>query len=154
MFVQASAMNDSAIKVELVRGRDLAARLAAISSDCPFETMLIGLATSTQPQQLAEQIAAQFASDHMHNGWFKNTPALLGVVQAIGQQAIQELLARTSPGAASDAVVDVDEMARLLDVSVPTVRRMVKDGQIPFMRTGRQLRFVPGDVFASIQQRR
>lgn len=116
--------------------------------------MLIGLATSPQPAQLAEQIATQFDNDHMHDGWFESSPTLISVVQAIGQQALQELLAQTSPGAISSEAVDIDEMARLLDVSVPTVRRMVRANQIPYMRTGRMYRFVPADVFASIQRGR
>lgn len=154
MFVQASTPSASAIKIELVRGRDLGSRLGAIAMNCPFETMLIGLATSPQPAQLAEQIATQFIDDHMHDGWFESSPALIGVVQAIGQHAMQELLNQTMPGAVSSDVVDVDEMARLLDCSVPTVRRMVQRGQIPCMRSGRVLRFVPADVFASMQRNR
>lgn len=154
MFVQASSPSSSAIKIELVTGRNLGVRLNSIARDCPFETMLIGLATSPQPAQLAEQVAAQFADDHMHDGWFESSPALIGVVQAIGQHAMQELLSSTMPGAVSSDAVDADEMARLLDCSVPTVRRMVQRGQIPCMRSGRVLRFVPADVFASLRLNR
>ena len=38
------------------------------------------------------------------------------------------------------------EVAAILRVSVPTVRRMVKDGRLASVRVGSQLRFRPEDV--------
>jgi excisionase family DNA binding protein len=40
-----------------------------------------------------------------------------------------------------------------LGVSVPTVRRLVKAGEIPFLRLGKALRFVAADVLASLDRR-
>jgi excisionase family DNA binding protein len=36
---------------------------------------------------------------------------------------------------------------------VPTVRRLVKNGEIPHLRMGKALRFVPADVIASLERR-
>jgi excisionase family DNA binding protein len=64
--------------------------------------------------------------------------------------ALTGLLAQTHPGGLDDGAVDIETMAELLSVSAPTVRRMTKANQIPYLRFGRVLRFVPNDVFASL----
>jgi excisionase family DNA binding protein len=38
-------------------------------------------------------------------------------------------------------------------VSVPTVRRMIKQEVIPYLKFGRIYRFVPADVIASLARR-
>lgn len=157
MFVQTSPTGTNGpIKIEVVASKQIATRLRDISRDNPFETLLLGLATSSQPEQLGEQIGQQFEADHIHDGWFLASPALLSLIQAIGQAALQELLGRTSPGGLpnGEAVVDIDGMADVLQCSTTTIRRLVAKNEIPFMRTGRILRFVPSDVLASLQRNR
>lgn len=157
MFVQTSPTGTNGpIKIEVVASKQIATRLRDIARDNPFETMLIGLATGTDPVQLGQQIAIQFEDDHIHDGWFNASPALIGLIQAIGQNALQELLGRASPGGLpnGEVVVDIDGMANVLQCSVSTVRRLVAQNEIPFMRTGRVLRFVPSDVLASLRRDR
>jgi excisionase family DNA binding protein len=43
------------------------------------------------------------------------------------------------------------EVATVLQLSEKTVRRLVASRRIPCLRLGRQLRFVPGDVFRWIE---
>lgn len=153
MFVQVVPPTGAgAIKLEAVKGNAIAARLKALAADNPFEVMLIGLTAAPNPPELVAQITTQFDATHLHDGWFDTTPALLGVVQAIGQHALQELLGRTHPGGLTHTPVDIEEMAQVLGVSVPTVRRMVRAGSIPYLRWGRMLRFVPADVLASLRR--
>ncbi len=52
---------------------------------------------------------------------------------------IEEDLARLIRSAPS-ALVPIDEAARLMGVSVSTVRRQIKDGSIPSRRIGRSVR--------------
>jgi len=154
MFVQTNVRGLGAgpIKIEAVKGTQIASRLNELAANNPFEVLLIGLTPTPTPHDLVLQLSAQFEAQHMHDGWFESTPNLIALVQAIGQHALQELLAQTHPGGLTDAPVGIAEMAALLDVSVPTVRRMVHANAIPFMRYGRTLRFVPADVFASLRR--
>jgi excisionase family DNA binding protein len=155
MFIQIiPPSGPGAIKVEAVKGAMIAARLRALAADNPFEVMLIGLAPTPHPAELAAQFTAQFAETHLHDGWFDVTPPLLGLVQAVGQHALQELLSRTHPAGLAEHPVDIEEMARVLGVSVPTVRRMVRANEVPYLRWGRMLRFVPADVIASLRRGR
>jgi excisionase family DNA binding protein len=156
MFVQVNPPGGGAgpIRIALVPGKQIASELRTLEASNPFEVMLIGLATSPQPGRLAEDIATQFADDHIRDGWFIASPDLIGVIQAIGQQALQDLLGNASPGSLPSNPVDTEGMAEILDCSVQTVRRMVARGQIPYMRTGRLLRFVPSDVLASLRRGR
>lgn len=151
MFVQVSPPGViGPIKIEGVRGAKIAERLNAFSVDNPYPVYLIGLIASQSPHEHARAIAEQFIAHHMHDGWFEPTPGLLQHVQHLGQQALGELLAITRPGAVNGEVVDIDAIARMLNVSVSTVRRLVAADAIPHMRVGRQLRFVVADVLASM----
>ena len=151
MFVQAVVPPLLPIRIEAVHGRDLIARLAALADNF-CETQLIGLLESQAPEEDAEYIANEFAAYQIKGWWFESHPSLLTFIQTDAQSVLPELLARTRPGGLSDAPVDIEDIAKVLGVSVPTVRRMVKAGEIPFLKFGRQYRFVPADVLASLRQ--
>ena len=155
MFVQTNPPTGGAgpIKIEGVQGTQIAGRLTALARDNAFETTLIGLLSTETPDELATAIADQYGGGELHDGWFTPSANLLAFVQHAAQVAIQDLLARTHPGALPVTPVDIDEMARLLSCSVPTVRRMVKAGEIPHLRWGRVLRFVPADVISTLHRR-
>ena len=155
MFVQVtSPYGPGPIKIEGVEGDKIASRLRALAVDNAYEAMLIGLITTTTPAEHARALAEQFASTHLHDGWFNPSPGLLAFIQHSGQAAIVELLGRTHPGALDEhSSVDIDEIARMVGVSVKTIRRMVQADEIPYLRWGRVLRFVPADVIGSLQRR-
>lgn len=151
MFVQA---NRGPILIEPVQGSDLGRRLGELARDNAYDTMLIGLLETPTPDTHAKQIAEQCESDHLHHSWFSASGNLLAFIQTTAQRALQELLAQTHPAAISGRIVDIKEMADMLGVSIPTVRRMVKAGEIPVVRApDRVLRFNPIDVIASLQAR-
>ncbi|MFI8633833.1 helix-turn-helix domain-containing protein [Microbacterium sp. NPDC077663] len=50
-----------------------------------------------------------------------------------------------------EAAVDTKEMARILGVSVVTVSRMVRDGEIPAIKVGERFRFFPSRVIAHLE---
>jgi excisionase family DNA binding protein len=155
MFVQVSAPGVGAgpILIEGVRGSEISRRLSQLARDNAYEAMLIGLMETITPDEHAQQIREQLEAAHLHDHWFAASNDLLAFIQAVGQHAIQELLAQTFPGGLSQAPVDIEEMAKILGVSVPTIRRMIKAEEIPYLKFGRVYRFVPADVIASIQRR-
>ena len=154
MFVQiAVPAGIGPIKIEGVRGAKIGERLNAISVENPYPAYLIGLVESQIPHQHAHGIAQQFVEHHMHDGWFEPTPALLQLVQHLGQAALSELIAQTRPGAVDDQIVDIETIAGVLGVSVPTVRKLVAADGIPHMRVGKQLRFSVVDVLAAMNMR-
>lgn len=155
MFVQVNAPigGPGPIKIEPVKGSQLAQRLKQLAADNAYEAMIIGLIESTTPDELADAIAEQYAGMHLHDRWYLPTADLIAFIQHTAQGPIQALLAQTHPGALGESAVDIEEMAKILGCSVPTIRRMVKAEEIPYMRWGRVLRFVPRDVIASIQRR-
>lgn len=140
------------IRIEGVQGRSLVQRLNAIVDDNAYDVQMIGLLESQSPLEDAQTIAEEFAAYQVRGWWFEPTPELLAFIQNDTQSALSILLAQTHPGGLSDAPVDIERMAEILDVSVPTVRRMVKANEIPFLRFGRLYRFVPNDVLASLKR--
>jgi excisionase family DNA binding protein len=155
MFVQVNPTTGGfgPIKIEGVRGTQIATRLREIAADNAFETFIIGLTPTETPDELAHMIQTQFASAHLHHEWFEATIDLVSFIQHTAQEALETLLAQTRPGGIPDGAVDIETIAGLLGVSSKTVRRLVKDGEIPYMRMGRALRFVPSDVMASLERR-
>lgn len=155
MFVQVNPPGGTGpILIEGVKGAALGRRLGQLAQDNAFEARLIGLYETPQPEQLAHQIRAQHDDDRLHDDWFESTNALIVFVQQHAQQPLLDLLAATHPGAMDTAPVDIDTIASLLGVSVKTIRRMVDKNQIPYLRAGRVLRFVPVDVVASLRHSR
>ena len=55
---------------------------------------------------------------------------------------------------ALEQLLTLHELADRLQLSEKTIRRMIADGRLPCVRLGRQLRFLPGDVFRWLQARR
>jgi len=154
MFVQVHPpVGSGPIKIEAVDGPQIAARLKSLSVENAYETFVIGLIPTDDPVGLEQDLHEQFAAANLRHDWFTPTYELLAYVQETAQQALEDLLAQTRPGGLPDHAVDITAMAGLLGVSVPTVRRLVKAGEIPHLRMGKALRFVPADVIASLEQR-
>ena len=156
MFVQVNVPGNGfgPIKIEGVKGTQIAPRLRALVAESAFEPFLIGLTPTVTPHELEKAIHAQYAATRLHHDWFQPTAGLLAFIQHTATGALQTLLAQARPGNVPDGAVDIDEIARLLGVSVNTVRRLVKDEKIPYLRVSKGLRFVPTDVFASLERRR
>lgn len=143
--------NTGPIKIEGVNAKALVPRMKAISSDNAYEVFLIGLIPTQMPLEVAGMLYQQFSEEHLHDGWFQPSANLLGYVEETATYPMMGLLAQTHPGGLSDgSAVDIKTMAAMLGVSVPTVRRMVAGEEIPYLRVGKILRFVPDDVFASL----
>lgn len=153
MFVQVNLPSGGLgpILIEGVKGSALGTRLGQLARFNAYDPLLIALLETSGPEnQSAHEIRQRFDDDRLHDDWFDPTPALLALVQQ-GQETLQQLLAQVQPGAVASTPVDIDTIARMLNVSVRTIRRMIDKNQIPVMRVGRQFRFIPGDVLAALQ---
>lgn len=51
-------------------------------------------------------------------------------------------------------MIDVEEAAKRLGLSVSTVRRMVRDGTLPAYKLGKQWRFKPEELTAYVEANR
>ena len=142
------------VKIEGMRGATIGARLRQLCADNPYELIIIGLIATDTPNEHAVIVANQFASTHLHDGWFSPSTDLLTYIQRNASAPLQELIAQVQHGAISEHVVDIDDMAKILGVSARTVRRMVKTEEIPFLRFGQNLRFEPRNVLMALRQRR
>lgn len=142
------------VKIEGMRGNVIGQRLAQLSRDSAYELLIIGLIESPTPDEHADAIATQYDAWRIHDDWFQPTTELLAFINHNASLPLQELVGQLHPGVVGEGIVDVKQMAEILGVSVPTVRRMVTANIIPFMRWGRggSLRFNPADVIASLQR--
>jgi excisionase family DNA binding protein len=155
IFVQANPPTGGMgpILIEGVKGPQIATRLRALAAANAFDTFIIGLTPTTTPNELAKTIQAQHEAAHLHHDWYAPTVELLTFIQHTSQNKLAELLAAARPGGIPDNAVTIEEIAALIGVSVSTVRRLVKDGEIPYLRMGKALRFMPADVIGSLERR-
>lgn len=150
LFVQAR-LPGAAPLIRIEGTRDPVGRLRALSDDNAAETFLVGLMPTETPDSTEATLKDTFKSAVVRGSWYQSTNELLTYVQQHGQQAISDLLAQLKPHSHPSGAATIEELAGHLNVSVSTVRRMVKAGTIPYLRTGRQLRFIPDDIVASLQ---
>lgn len=64
-------------------------------------------------------------------------------------QRLESKLNQASP----ESPVGREKMAGLLGVSVPTIDRMVRDGEIPSLRIKKRRVFIPAQVYEALQDR-
>lgn len=143
----------SPIKIAPMRGAQIGDELRRINAANAYNVQIIGLIQSDQPDQQAAALAERYAKDHLHDGWYAPSADLIVFIQHNGKAAIQELLAQVHPASVPDRLVDVDEMARIIGCSVPTVRRMYTKGEIPVLRAGDRCLFQPAEVLAAMRRR-
>jgi len=147
LFVQAKC--DGTVLIEGTKNPP--ERLRALADNNSGETFLVGLVRVEDPAKVEGELHARFASALARGRWFHPAPELVSFIQAQGQSALHELLGDLRPHSHPEGTITVEEMATHLNVSVPTVRRMVKAGRVPYLRVGNQLRFLAADVVASLQ---
>lgn len=58
------------------------------------------------------------------------------------------------PLGAVPRLLTLQELSQVLQLNPRTIRRMIAARRIPCVRLGRQLRFVPGDVFRWLEARK
>lgn len=97
---------------------------------------------SAEPEKAKHSIQEQFTSLRTHGDWFRPADELVLFIRSNAQRP----LTPPAVNVPTDAMLSIEDVARLFNVSVPTVRRMVSDGRLPCVRVGRQLRFSPNDI--------
>lgn len=155
MFAQVTPPNGGIgpIWIDAVTGSQIDTRLAELGRFNAYEVFMIGLVESPTPELSARAIREQYAGKNLHHYWYEPTADLLAYIQHVAQEPIRLLLEQTHPGSLSHATVSSEELMQILDISASTLQRMIKAEEIPYMRFGRTLRFVPADVIASLQHR-
>ncbi len=126
-------------------------RFRALSENNSGETFLIGLVRVDDPAVTEKSLHERFAHANVRGRWFQPVPELVTLIQTECQSAIRELLSTLRPHSQPEGTITIEEMATHLNVSVVTVRRMVKSGRVPYLRVGHQLRFLAADVVATLQ---
>lgn len=143
-FVQTRPSEDLAGPVRIGSTRNLQQHLQQLVDHNPFPLYLLGSMVSAEPEKAKHHIHEQFAAARSRGDWFRPTDELLQYVRT----ATQRPLTPPMPQVPADQLLSIEDVARILNVSVPTVRRLVDAGRLPVMRIGRQLRFSPKDITA------
>lgn len=124
--------------------KNLAAQLEALVRYNAYPLVLLGVVQTDDPEGVGRGLHKQFAASRVHDLWFKPTDDLLTFIRT----RTQRLAAPPAPTVPTDTLLTIEDVARLLNISEPTARRLEESGQIPSIRIGRQVRFNPKDIMA------
>lgn len=142
----------SPIRIAAIKGADISKEMRRLSAANAFDVQIIGMIPSADATTHAKAIGEQYGGQHLHDGWYASSPGLLAFIEHHAASELDALLSKVHPGSIYKDVVDIEELSRLLNISVPTIRRMIKSKQIPKLQCGkRSYRFVPADVIASLR---
>lgn len=133
--------------IKISSTKNLQGHLQALVINNPFPVYLLGWIVADEPEKLEKQLHTQFAGLRLKGDWFQVNDELITLIR---QRATRPVLVTT---AAPDmtGTLTVEQIAELLKVSVPTVRRLVASNAIPFHRFGRQIRFVRDEVLKAVR---
>lgn len=143
-FVQCRPTDETIGPIRIGATRNLQAHLQQLVDLNPFPLYFMGSMMSAEPEKAKQMIQEQFATARTRGDWFRPTDELITFIRTKSQRP----LTPPTPQVPTDRLLSVEDVARILGVSVPTIRRFVAAGQIPCVRIGRQLRFAPGDITA------
>lgn len=142
----------SPIKIVAMRGADIGDEVRRIGAANAYQVQIIGLVSAADPDQLVREIAQRYAGPELHDGWYEASANLIAFIQYNAKAALHELLSRTHPAAVAEGLVDLKQMATILNCAEVTVRRMVHAQEIPFLRVGTKYVFHPAEVLAALRQ--
>jgi excisionase family DNA binding protein len=135
--------------IKISSTKNLLTHLQALVSNNPFPVYLIGWITVDEPEKLEKQIHQQFSAQRVKGDWFQASDELITFIR---QRATRPLpLPLAAPVIDVGGTLTIEQIAELLKVSVPTVRRLVASNAIPYHRFGRQIRFVRDEVLKAVR---
>lgn len=147
-FLQLQAPPSSFVKIEATK--TLVARLRQLDRDLPYETRLIGLIETVNPAEAVRAIQREYETARFRGEWFRPELPLLTFIERSGQRDLRDIVAHLEPS--KSGTIGVAELAEQLNVSVPTIRRMVSDKRIPALAVRGQIRFVLSEVLSHLRR--
>lgn len=150
LFSRIQPPTGTLIKIDATRS--LATRVKDLDDDSPYEIGVIGVVETVEPHEAAKAIQREHQAARVKGNWFQPTAKLLTFIETIAQRDLRILVENMGPAPAG--TITVEELARHLRVSVPTIYRYVQAGKLPHFRVagGRQIRFVLAEVLPFVQQ--
>lgn len=141
-FVEADGLE----LVKIGATQDLVQRLTTLTSENACELRLLGVIPRRDAAAYANELKTRFAALRAHDDWFRlRAPLRAFLDRTLPSTKAQKPIEPDMHGFMFDApaapLLDVHDVAAYLDVSVVTVRRLVRNRQLGCVRVGRQLRF-------------
>lgn len=148
LFSRIQPATGMTIKVDSTRA--LAARVKELDEDLPFDMSVIGIIETVNPLEAARAIQQEHHRARIKGSWFQPTAPLLTFIETAAQRDLRALVEHMGP--APMGTITVEELAKRLNISIPTIYRYVKAGKLPHFRVANQIRFVLSEVLPFVQQ--
>lgn len=158
-FVQCRPVPEMIGPIRIDSTTNLAARMNALMAANAFPLYLVGVVASDNPTEAEKQIKEKFKADRMHADWYRPSIELQHFIASVSKKGAASVIATSpaplaSPSATAEDARTIEQIASFLGTSVPTIRRMVRAGSIPYFRVGKRYLFWPKEVLEAIKMGR
>ena len=142
--------------IQIAATRNFLSQVAVLVESNPFPMYLHGYIPTGDSEKLAKEIRELMGAYQLRGTWFRPQQEL---IEFIGKNARRPTAVGLPTGGGNvdskeEQLLTVEQIAEKLQVSEPTIRRLVASGKIPHIRQGRLLRFQMSAVLAALTDKR
>ena len=134
--------------------RNFPTHVSTLVDHNPFPLYLHGYIPSATPENLAKTIQHQWAKYQYRGHWYRPHDDLIGFIRSSARRPPTVPLPNSALAPAETELLNVKELSDRLQISVPTLRRLVASDQIPHIKKGRILRFNLAQVLSALSEKR
>jgi excisionase family DNA binding protein len=147
--VQAFPTPDIEGLIRIGASRHFEHRISALRAANAYPLRVLGVVETPRHALFAMFLHFEFAQHRVHDDWFVPVPAILDYI-AQRAQLFDPVVDPLDEG----ELITTAQLAHVLSLSVPTVRRWIRSASIPFYVVGRRKRFRISEVRAALDARR
>lgn len=153
--------------VQIAATTDIHQRFQTLRAENAYPVSILGIIVDERADVLEATLHQRFVEYHDHGKWFAADNELMAYIAANarpvdGQRVASgphvnldfdvQLDGLTWPECEPEALLTLGQMASDLNVSVPTMLRVLRSERLPHFRIGKQIRFVREEVYAHLRK--
>jgi excisionase family DNA binding protein len=125
--------------------QDLEKQFVSLQRANPYSLVVVGFVAFNEPQAAAQHdhgLRERFAQHHIHSDWYRPVSEIVEYAYSTRQIPVAPTKYRAvMTHEAEPKLLTPQQLAEKLGVSVPTIRRLIQQDVIPYLKAGAQIRF-------------
>ncbi len=140
-FIECRSQSELVGFIQIDATNNLASHVGTLQKNNPFPIYLRGYIPTADMRETLKQVNEQLSSYIFRLPWFIPAPKLLEYIEKNTQLPAKPSSIPEAALATKEEFIDIEELSKRLNISVPTLRRLEQNKKIPSIRTGRLVRF-------------
>lgn len=139
-FIECRIQPELAGLIQIDATTNFSSHVAVLQKNNPFLLYFRGYIATADTQKTLQQVHEQLGKFIFRLPWFLPSYEVTEFINKNAQPPPKTIIP-ASALTPQENLITIEEVAKKLNVSVPTVRRLEQNGKIPSIRTGRLIRF-------------